>query len=802
MRVRFLLWAGVLLICGFGLKQIRLDTDVLNVLPKSLPSVAGIQAFQSYFSDARELIITVQGEEADAVEQATRALAENFQQQTNLVSTATWQPVWMSDPLQVSELLAYLWINQPPAAFAGFLQNLSPSNASNRLAEVRRSLATSLSPEEIGMRGYDPFNFMQVLEKLRSNASQEMNENFYSSEDGRFRVIFLKAAYEIKGYRECAAWLDLVKKSAATLSMAGDFPRVKVGYTGRPAFVTEIASGMESDMGGSFLGTMLVIAVLFFLTHARWRPLLCLILFLALAVLVTVSVGGIFYGTISVLSLGFAAILSGLVEDFGIVLYQEAAENPSANAKEVRKHAARGIWGSAIATSGAFFLLNLSGLPGLAQLGTLIGIGILGGALLMLHGFLPMLYSVGTFKRAPKVSVFERINRSLPVSQPSQRTLLIASLILGVTFLFQAIWGGPSVDRSPDPLRPKNSQAYATLDQIKTNLSKTEDPYWIIVTNSNATGIQAALVDVNYWLTTLKAENAISGSMTPTVFWPDLKHQETNRRLLQNAQIDSTNLLQTIQKARFAPSAASLTRAVLEHWTSMAGQTELVWPESPLSRWIFERFAYRAPGQYAALALIYPAPGKPLGTVLENPPPNVQEHGIMISGWKLLGSSVFELVKKEFPLVLIPIVILIAITLWFTFRDPRELLLSFFTLTFSALAFLALMRWLGLQWNLLNLMSIPLIAGMGVDYCIHIQLACRRFHGNRAEVHRTIGRALLLAGSTTIAGFGSLAFSSNSGMASLGKLCALGLSCALLVSIYLLPAWWRTVQPNKLKGVS
>jgi predicted RND superfamily exporter protein len=51
------------------------------------------------------------------------------------------------------------------------------------------------------------------------------------------------------------------------------------------------------------------------------------------------------------------------------------------------------------------------------------------------------------------------------------------------------------------------------------------------------------------------------------------------------------------------------------------------------------------------------------------------------------------------------------------------------------------------------------------------------------------GRALLLAGTTTAAGFVSLAFSSNGGMASLGKVCALGIAIALLTAIYLLPVW-------------
>ena len=96
----------------------------------------------------------------------------------------------------------------------------------------------------------------------------------------------------------------------------------------------------------------------------------------------------------------------------------------------------------------------------------------------------------------------------------------------------------------------------------------------------------------------------------------------------------------------------------------------------------------------------------------------------------------------------------------------------------------------GWSWNMMNLMSIPLLLGMGVDFAIHMQLAMRRHGGDLMLVRFSIGRALLLAGSTTVAGFASVAFSSNAGLASLGRVCAVGISCAMLTAVFLLPTWW------------
>jgi lauroyl/myristoyl acyltransferase len=107
------------------------------------------------------------------------------------------------------------------------------------------------------------------------------------------------------------------------------------------------------------------------------------------------------------------------------------------------------------------------------------------------------------------------------------------------------------------------------------------------------------------------------------------------------------------------------------------------------------------------------------------------------------------------------------------------------------------MRLAGWSWNLLNLMALPLMLGSGVDYSIFMQLALRRHRGSTVGAHHAVGRALLLCGGTAVAGFGSLAFSTNAGMASLGAVCATGIGANMLISVYLLPVWWREVTGSR-----
>ena len=117
-------------------------------------------------------------------------------------------------------------------------------------------------------------------------------------------------------------------------------------------------------------------------------------------------------------------------------------------------------------------------------------------------------------------------------------------------------------------------------------------------------------------------------------------------------------------------------------------------------------------------------------------------------------------------------------------------------LCLSGLCLLAIMAVSGWTWNLMNLMALPLMLGTGVDYTIFMQLALRRHGGDLGVVRRSVGRALMLCGGTAMAGFGSLGFSSNPGMASLGRVCAVGIGANMLISVFLLPAWWRLLSPK------
>jgi predicted exporter len=501
----------------------------------------------------------------------------------------------------------------------------------------------------------------------------------------------------------------------------------------------------------------------------------------------TLALGGLMMGTLNVVSTGFAAILLGLAADYGLVLYQEACTRRHPDAAALRRELTPTIGWAALTTAGAFALLNLSSLPGLAQLGSLVAIGVLLAAFVMLAAYLPPL-----LKQSPAGAN----TASSPARNwiPNPRLVRIVTLVVFAGMAVVLFAGLPRFDRSPDALRPGRSAAYAALDEIRDELRTGPEPFWLVLRGSDALDVRNRLERVRPVLEHLKAAGEIEDFTLPDSLWPDPRLQEANRDTARVLAGHRKAVRAAFLASGFTTNALVMTGAMLDFWERAAAETPPVWPANPSSQWVLDKFAARAPGALLALGLVYvPADstGQPHSSAIDALIADLPRDGVWLSGWDHLGSELSGLVLSELPVVLGWIGLLVCGALWLVFRKPREVLLSLATLLLSVGVLMAVMRTAGWSWNMMNLMAVPLLFGLGVDYSIHIQLALRRHHGDLAAVRQSVGRALLLAGGTTITAFGSLAFSSNAGLASLGRVCAVGITATMLIAVYLLPGWWR-----------
>jgi uncharacterized protein len=797
-------WVLLLVAVAAGFARLRFDVDVLDLLPPEEPTVQGLKLYQQHFTNARELVISLRATDADTAEKLSGELAKRLRRETNLVASVTWQPPWMEAPEQLGELLGWLWFNQPPADFAALTNHLAPENLKPQLDETRELLATSMSPMDLARRSFDPFNLL-TMPALTSIGGMDMsagNQGFAGA-DGKYHLLYVESAVDLSGYRECENFLKQIHTVVAELQGGAEkenWKNVTVHFTGRPVFVEEIATAMQKDMSHSVGATSMIIAILFWITHRRWKPMLWLLALLMIILGATLALGALILGHISVVALGFAAVLLGLAVDYAVVHYQEALAHPNLTVPEIRRAIAPSILWAAITTICAFLVLNFGGLPGLGQLGSLVAIGIALSALVMVMIYLPPLFPERRQPR-PNQPPFRWWNFFIAPHEPpvaasnssgknSSRGAFVVTTLILLCAVGILLFRHPGLDRSGNALQPARGEAQATLDEMTVEMGLPPQPLWLIVPGRDEAVVFQRLQNAQGILDDAVSNRLIGKYLFPTALWPRGENQVSNRATAAILGEKAPLLRGALADAGFNTNAMLLSEQMVHTWAQAGASKNLIWPTNQVSGWLLKRFVARAPDEVLVMGLVYPATNKVDAAKLSTLSNELARGHTFLSGWELLGYATLQRVESKMWLVVLPLVLLVLLSLWFAFRRATEILLGLAVLGLSGVSLLAVMALAGWKWNLMNLMAMPLILGTGVDYTIFIQLALRRHGGDCALVRRSVGRALMLCGGTAVAGFGSLAMSSNPGMASLGQVCAVGIGANALISIFLLPAWW------------
>jgi len=129
----------------------------------------------------------------------------------------------------------------------------------------------------------------------------------------------------------------------------------------------------------------------------------------------------------------------------------------------------------------------------------------------------------------------------------------------------------------------------------------------------------------------------------------------------------------------------------------------------------------------------------------------------------------------------------IAILVFIHFRSLGSVILALIPVAVGSTWLCGIMGFFDIPFNPANIMTLPLVIGIGVTNGIHI---LNRF----AEEHtpsilaKSTGKAVLVSGLTTIAGFGSLTLAKHRGIESLGYVMATGVAMCMIAGLTFLPA--------------
>ncbi len=778
-----------------SLTRVQFSASLYKLLPADLPEVRGMDWLNRFFSQDGQLIVTVSSPDPELSAKTAQAFGARLRLESGLIAVVHEEIPLVRLAQEGGGLLAWLWFNAEPGEVRKLAERLAAPASGEVIAGAMARIEDGLFDPEIMIRSYDPLGLTNLPASLR--AMKEADADAMASPDGKFRLFYVEGSgVDFSDYRATAGWLQEMKDLLATWRTEAAVPeQVKIGLTGHPAFMAEVGSEMERDMTLSVMTTMALIALLFWVMHRQSQPLGWLIAALCLVLILTLNLGGLIFGKLSVMSAGFAAILLGLAVDYGIILYREAMTGTHTPA-ELRRQVGPSILWAAATTAIAFLVLNFSSLPGIAEMGNLVALGIALGAGIMLWGFSRIAVqfaSQGASLRRRRDASATKVS---PRNTGNGWALVVACAIPMLSVISIWLKDLPHLATEFHPFRIRTSPSMVAWQEMQHSLRGRENSIPVLVTGGSMESLLENLFALKARLENSVEDGALEGFMLPVGLLPDPKNQRANCEILRPVVKEMDRLSGEIDAAGFSDEGTALTRDVLETWASAIKELDdgapFAMPSGNMAQWSISRLFQREGDTLAALGSVRPINPHDRDWVMAT----CDEHSAVASLGSL-GTALNERIKGDLNRVFLPMIGILALTLGIVFRSWKDWGLVVFSMLFSGFAMVLLTQWTQLSWNSFNICGLPLLFGTGLDFGIHMIFGLRRARGNLAEVRSGLSKALLFCGASSAIGFGSLAFASAQGLASLGQICAVGILINMVVAVWLLPRWYRAIHGIK-----
>src|SRR6266571_3541858 len=374
--------------------SLRLDSDVLNILPGSFRSVQGLKIYDREFEQTRELTFALlcNLSDVDKLDDFAPAFAERLRQQPWCTRALAGSPMATPDGIRDLQTIAVpLLLNLEPVVFNETMSILQPEKIRDRLHRLRQQIEAG-SPRPEFELSFDPLGLIAPALKPFAESTVIEQEQPLTSPDRTMRIFLVVTNQTTVSAFECQRLMRRVNEFRATAAEGWD-PKshsgLQVLVTGRPAFVSEISLSMRYDIVATLLGSVVLVGIIFFAGFRRWLPLVGMAICLLLSCLVALTAGQVLFGRLSMISVGFCAILVGLGVDFAILTigrYQQARADGEPHQQAIATSVAklgRAVFFGALTTAVGFLALVLSGSMSFSELGVLIAIGIFVAGLFM-----------------------------------------------------------------------------------------------------------------------------------------------------------------------------------------------------------------------------------------------------------------------------------------------------------------------------------------------------------------------------------------------------------------------------------
>ena len=685
-----------------------------------------------------------------------------------------------------------------------------------------------------------------LAKQSKGQKRHEDPEGYISVAQGDLYVVFIKPMDPRGNYDEAKKLVTFVRSLIQDLRP--QYPSLTVGVTGSPALTYDEVKTSERDMTLASIIALLTTALIFFLAFREvMRPLfgfLCLLMGVAM----TFGWTTLMIGHLNLISITFAVILVGLGTQYGIHVMARYIEERRCE-PSIERAVARMIHGvgaslrtGALTTAAAFLATLVVDFAGFRELGIIAGSGVMICLGVMLS-VLPSLLIFYDVCRQGKESQGLRLSHDESIH--SRRVLTFIRfidqnprLILGMALLLLMVSGvlvflkkgGTALDYNV-----LNLQAPATESvQFEKKLLSTD------ISLRFAVDLKESPDEIRHLAEKFSLLDSVSNVQYLEALIP--KKQEEKIKIIEQLShripfvalndfldIEETKRQLNILKGQFEK---------MEEMIFSSGHAEILNPIHRILQSIeeglksfqsappkeMERRLLGFQGAFLKEVQDFFQTGRETKMIsLEAIPPDIKSYFVSPQGRQALYVypsvpvlekeglhrfvkdlrsvdpdvtgppfqmyEVLTSVERGYPWAVLWAALLIILIFYLDFRRLQPVLWATFPLLCGLGWVYGVMSLLGMKWNLVNVITLPIVLGVGADCGVHI---IHRFLEEGQKdiffILKSTGKALTVAYLDTLTSFLGLAIASHQGLASMGQIMILGILCCFTAGIVVLPA--------------
>lgn len=671
------------------------------------------------------------------------------------------------------------------------LDSISRSDVVEKV--LQSSYRQLISPSGIATKKVivnDPLGFsfivLKKLQHLQYDENFEIYNNHIITKDKRHLIFFIETAHAANDTKHNAALIEGLNTCLEETQVL--HPKVFASYFGSSAVAVGNALQLRKDTLVT-VAILMVLLITFLVGFFRkvWTPLL---IFIPAVFGSLFSLCCIYWiqGSVSILAIAAGSVILGIAINYSLHFLVHLKH--TRDVEEVIKDLTYPMTLGSATTVLAFLSLQFTNAAVLRDVGLFAGFSLVGAALCSLI-FLPHFIGGSFVTKHRNQSWLEKLSF---FSLDRNKYLVVAILCLTPVLLYFAQGVEFNSDmRKLNFMKPETQQAETRLESInKTSLGSI----YIISTGKNLEEAYRKLENTIPLLDSLENTKAIDKYSSVSAFlisdslqqvrirrWNEFWTREKKENLIKAVRTYGGNL-------KFSETVFTNFEALLSRKYTLAGREDL----APFRATFFDNYLIEKDDRatVVTLANVDPINKQKVYQQLQNYPVQAFD--------KLMLTKLFvEYVHADFTFIVTFTSILVFLALLISYGRIELALIAFVPMLITWIWILGIMRLIGIEFNIINVMVSTFIFGLGDDYSIFTMDGLQRQYAIGKKNLPSIRSSIFVSAVTTICGLGVLIFAEHPALRSIAAISIIGIVCVFVMSQTVEPFLFHWLITNRTK---